>query len=328
MSTRAERVLTALRIEHETKGHRAWARCPFHDDNDPSWTIQINGSRAGLHHCFSCKRGGDLVDLVRHVQTLSRREAEDWLEDLGKKYDPPKVAARVVERDARLGRKRFRLPLEVVIEPFERWPSAARRYAERRGITAAQVDLFGLGYAVDARLAGRLVFPARSGFTARPESYSARSFVDEEPRYLTPHERENADPGAIFGEHLWPAPGHRSVLILTEGSIDALAVVRVTLLPVGALGGSEFAGPQAMRVATFPAVIVLTDPDEAGDKAALKIRAALGRHVQVVRARLPEGMDAAKMDPDELGIFIDRISSHHARGGLGGGASRDSRGGW
>lgn len=265
--------------------------------------IWIEGKRAGQHHCFSCKTGGGLRGLVAHVKDLDLDEAEDWLESLGKDAQPEKRAIRIVEHPSKIGASRFALPREVSIKPLEQWPTLARRYAQERGITFQQVDAYGLGYATTSRLAGRLIFPVRDA-QCRPVGYSARTFVDDPVRYLTPSSKENPDQGAIFGEHRWPTLFRRESVVVTEGAIDALAVERSTSLPIAAISGSNLDPGQAFRLVTFPEIIVLTDPDLAGDKVARQIASTLSRHTLVRRVRLPEGKDAATMEPDELAQII------------------------
>lgn len=302
MITRVEKILDRMRVTYTLRSGRAWARCPYHDDHDPSWMIRVKGKREGQHHCFACKQGGTLVELVMHVKNVDEDDARAWIKDF-KKAPPVKLRARVVERPPVLGRARFQIPREVIFEPLEQWVTLAQRYARKRGITDEQVKRFGLGYAVDSRLSGRIVMPFR-GPGGHPASYSARTFVDDEIRYLTPHEKEGADLGVLFGEHLWPSmlPGQRRIIVVTEGAIDALAVDRVVPddVAIGALGGSEVQAIQITKLATFGIVVVLTDNDPAGHKAAKQLEIGLGRHVILRRVTLQSGFDAAKMKPDAL----------------------------
>lgn len=298
--TRVQLVLEKLRMPYELRATRAWARCPYHDDHDPSWMIRVKGRRQGQHHCFACKVGGTLVELVMHVKHLDEDDARAWLKDF-KEDEPTKVRARIIEKPPVLGRKRFKMPSEVIFDPLKEWVTLAQRYARKRGITDEQVSQYGLGYAVDARLAGRIVLPFR-GIGGHPASYSARTFVDDEIRYLTPHAKEGADLGVLFGEHLWPPPWRRKVIVVTEGGIDGLAVDRVVppSWSIGGLGGSEVQPIQITKLATFDIVIVLTDNDAAGHKAAKQLDIGLSRHTELRRVTLRRGFDAAKMKPEGL----------------------------
>lgn len=304
MTSRAELVMAYLGLEvASARGSRAWATCPLHAwvSSRPTLSVRLSGAEAGLYHCFACKAGGNLPMLVAAVRGVSYEEALEVVDHVA--GGEAKRRRRQVFRaaGARPTRRGYRLPPEVVVgEPLGDWPSPASGYLAERGIGAAVVEAFGVGYAVDGRLAGRVVLPIRVGPDAAPAGYSARSFAGEEPRYLTPHAGEGADPGAVFGEHLWPPEGERRVVVVTEGAIDALSVHATAGCPVAALGGSDVDAFRALAVATFGGAVILTDADEPGEAAARRIRGMLGRATRTARARLPRGEDGRAADANEL----------------------------
>lgn len=311
--TRIEIVLAALKLEvGRVRGNRAWCRCPFHEtDVLTAFFVRLSGEHAGSFHCYRCKAGGSLTSLVMHMQTCDYKTAKAFIRSAGKTYAPPRGSVRVIAQPAQLTRLRFELPRECIVGvQLSDWLGPAEQYVRARGITDEQVERFGLGYAVDSRLAGRIVFPVRVGVHARPAGYSARTWAGEEPKYKTPHESEGADKDAIFGEHIWPADlRERRVIGITEGAVDALALERATGIMVGSMSGSDVRPGHVIKLATFATVIVLTDPDAAGDRAAAGYASSLGRHVRVLRPMLPAGMDAAKMRPTDLAATIDRALS-------------------
>jgi 5S rRNA maturation endonuclease (ribonuclease M5) len=308
MTAKVEVVLSKLKIAFEPKAKhgRLWARCPYHEDVDPSWFIRVAPrDRYGLHHCFSCKEGGSLVDLVKHVRGLDSDAAIRWLAEIETTEDvePLPEISRVVEK-TKIDRHVFQLPKEVIIEPFDKWVTPARRYLESRGVMPWQVARHRLGYAVDGRLAGRIVIPIyhRSG---RACCYHARDFCDQDRRYLFPSAEDNPDLDTLFGESRWgPWVSQRFCVVVTEGAFNALAVERATLTsrrPImhAAIGSSDFRSAHAFKLATFERVILLTDSDLAGDRIAGKLEAALSRHTVVRRVRL-EGGDANKQPEHRL----------------------------
>lgn len=309
--TRFEVVMAALNLDVAKKrGRRAWALCPFHNDHDPTnFFVRISGDYAGTYHCFGCKKGGSIIDLVMKLRNIEYKAAKAFVAAAGKGYEPPKAKVRVVERPPLLGRKRFKLPGECIMNtPLDSWVTLARRYAISRHITQAEIDRYGLGYAVESRLGGRIVFPVLVGADARPESYSARSFVGADRKYLTPHESEDANLDALFGEHLWPADmGEREVICVTEGAINALACARATDFEASSISGSDVRPGHVLKFGTFKTVVLLTDPDKAGDKAARGFRSSLGRRTTVVRVQLPTGKDADDLTPNDLHQRIERF---------------------
>lgn len=301
--TRTEAILKRLRVVvYRVRGDRAWIQCSFHEGESASACfIRVSGRRAGQSHCFACKWGGGLVSFVMRKLDVDAEEARSFIRDASRGVEPPRASAGFREREAKVGRRRYALPPGCVLEPFDAWVSPARQYLEGRGFGRAEADAFGLGYAVDGTLAFRIVLPWR-GANGVPMGFSARTFVDEEPRYLTPDEDRGADWGTMFGEHLWPAPdaeGKRPVVAVTEGAINGLAIWQVGGLPIAALGGSELHPGQAAKLATFRLIVVATDADEAGNKIAAKLRSGLSRYADLARAELPPGKDFADLRPEE-----------------------------
>lgn len=324
MRADVETVLEALGIEARPRGTQIEALCPYHDDREAgTWSIARRGRRLGWHHCFSCGESGDLVGLVVHVRGLlvevpgedreearraARKEARAWIAALGAEApsEPAPASIHLAVPDAtRLG---FCFPEEIIFEPVEDWVSPARRYVEERGL-AGQVARWGIGYAVDARLAGRVVLAVRDS-AGQPANYMARRFSDRGKRYLYPELDERPRLDVMFGEQHWPAPRQRTSVVVTEGAFNALAVERAAGGTVAALGGSDVRAGHLPRLASFPLVVVATDNDAAGNAAAEDIRQALARRCRVVRA-LPtakgEGPDIDEMPAEELRALIDGV---------------------
>jgi hypothetical protein len=306
-------VLAALGVRH-APAQRGWIQgnCPFHDDKNPSWRIRVTAERYGQHHCWACKAGGTLAGLVAHVRKVPLEEARGWVGEHAEPEEAPipeVVGVDLVRRDLKPGK--FRLPPEVVIGPLAGWVTPARAYAQWRGIEAWQVERWGLGYAVDGELAGRLVVPVwRSAGVAA--SYMARDFSEDRRarRYRYPRAEEGADPTVLFGQLNWPDEGARDVLVVTEGALNAMAVERAVGAGEAAqasLGGSGVHAICALKIASFPRVLVLTDNDPAGNVAAGELGAmlrALGR--RPCRLRLLPGEDACDLARADLRAAVWR----------------------
>lgn len=54
-----------------TNSHSAKACCPFHDDNNPSMSIDDG---RGLYKCFACGAGGDLFNFIREYDALDGKQ--------------------------------------------------------------------------------------------------------------------------------------------------------------------------------------------------------------------------------------------------------------
>lgn len=302
------RMLVELGIDADRRGHDFWASCPIpgHVDGAPSWHItdRQGANDHGSWHCFGCGSGGGPVALVMERIGISFGSARDWLRDHACLVD--EMASGDVELVLvdRRPKPPFVMPSTVRQAPLIEWPDPARRYASRRGITATMVRRCALGYAVEGRLAGRIVFPFL-GEDGRPESYSGRTYTGHELRYLTPHRNEGASPDAVFGAHLWPAKEEREVVVVGEGAINALACWRAVefKMSFGALSGSQPSPGQIGRLASFPRVLIATDPDGAGEHAAETID-VLRRWTRVERVEIDRGQDAQSMPLALLGSRI------------------------
>lgn len=310
----APALLDRLGIVYRRRGRALWACCPhrFHNadgrpEKEPSWSMvdEPGGDRNGLHRCHGCGRGGTPADLVAAVLGISDREARDWLRSgaFVRAGDiPPQVVVKVLSP-----RPPFRLPDGVNFNPIGEWPAPAREYLRRRGVTEAQAQRWGLGWACEGRLAFRIVIPVRDG-VGRLRSFVARSFVErvggrEAKRYLEPREDDGADHAAILGEHLWPRTG-RDVALLGEGWFDGAALERAGGLlgigdrsPIAVLHGSPCPGQAGWdaivgKLSTFRTLVVAVDPNDAGERLLATLRGALGRHTQVTPLRIP-GVDVA-----------------------------------
>lgn len=300
-------LLRALGInDADHQGDRWIARCPSgnHADSKPSWDIkdEVGQEKHGVHHCFSCSYGGTATDLVSDLKRLTPAGARDWIAEraMGTPPIPTKQSTRIFKGED------FVLPPEVVIAPFEEWPDEARLYvSEERGIDheqfKAQVDRWGLGYATEGQLHGRIVIPVRDD-KRQLMTYTARTYIDNPKRYKEPKKIEGARKGAVLGEEHWPNLLGRDLVVVTEGGFNALAVERVApTLPVASLFGATIDILQIAKISKFGNVLLLTDEDLAGDRAADAIERALKRHVKrLVYVELERGQDADGAGPTAL----------------------------
>lgn len=295
------KLMETLGIRIKRSGRRLWAKCPHpdHVERTPSWFIWDDPHHGwhGHHKCYGCGYGGWPTHLVQTHLTMDWEQAVEWLA----KHvagEVPELPAQL-EIDIREHIAPIEMPAEVCFEDFKNWPSPPRNYLLERNVTVAQVERWGIGYAVGGALAGRIVIPVRTtaGVLA---GYTGRSFTNSNRlRYKNATAADGAQLGVLHGEHLWGP--ERSLIVVTEGTFDGLAIERaVPGVTIGAIWGSQFLPAHAAKLARFGWVVVATDPDPAGDAAYETIRTTLARYTTVVRMHIPEGRDAGDMQPHEL----------------------------
>ncbi len=123
---------------------------PFKKERTPSFFVN---DEKGFYHCFASQEHGDIFTWLQKTQGLSFMEAVEALAaEAG--LDVPKTEQRSPEAEAR------RKSLLEWVEAAQAWfvrqlqspaGEAARGYLERRGLTAKDVERFGLGFAPDSR---------------------------------------------------------------------------------------------------------------------------------------------------------------------------------
>lgn len=325
-------VLKRLGIDARLQGREWHARCPNpdHNDNDPSWRIrdEPGSQKHGLFQCFPCGFSGDAEKLVMEVLRIPWREAVDWLGNEASYVERERPPAAVVEVKERHRRRPMQMPAGVEIpDSFNDWPHPMRDYISSRGIPQWQVESWRLGFAVQGRLAGRIVIPKRDSGGALA-GYTARAIDKHAPkRYLEPEPWEGARHAVMFGEEGWPA--YRRDVYVAEGAINALAIESAMASDVfskddpnyaakmqqmgpcvAAIGGSQPHPAHIAKLCAFQRVFVVTDPDQAGDMLAAQIFAQLQRYADgevfspklntIHRVRVREGEDAASLSRKEL----------------------------
>lgn len=292
-------LIARLGIKADRKGKEWWARCPLpgHDEKTPSWQIRDDASddeRHGRWRCLGkCHDGGSPVGLVMRMLQLEPGEAFRWLRSTATNEQ---IALHVELTPAPPRGRPFRLPPGVLFGPLGEWVGTARDYlATDRGVTAAQAERWGIGYAIDGHLAGRIVLPWRTGF-GRLVGYTGRTFTGSPKKYFEPGRDDGADRAAVYGEEHWPIPGRRGTIAVVEGAFDGFAIERSTGLHFGALAGSYLHPGHVARISTWERVLIVEDPDAAGKGLTDALHAALVRWVDVQRVQLPRGFDANKLE--------------------------------
>ena len=127
-----------------------WAPCPFHQEKTASFHVE---EAKGRYHCFGCHAGGDAVSFLRETEGLGFMEAVERLAAEAGMEMPARDPAAAARTAANQG-------LVEAMEAAVRFyrgqlnggrAGEARGYLERRGLTAATLERFEIGYAPDAR---------------------------------------------------------------------------------------------------------------------------------------------------------------------------------
>ena len=300
--------------------------CPFHHGKDPNFSVTPRG-----YKCFVCGEAGDVFTFVEKHLGLDFVDAVKWVGGRAG-VEVREVSRRVEEKDPReplwevnaAAAEFFRSQL---------WNSPggepARQYVASRGLSNADADRFGLGYAPrepgpmrealrtlgfdDARqlaagllvtrddrpeprprFRGRLMFPIYDA-AGHVAGFGGRVIGDGEPKYLNSAESDVFSKRKLLYGLNWAKQAARKAdrLVVVEGYFDAirlmLAGIEETVAPLGTALTEEQAA--LMRKYTKN-IFLLYDSDRAGLKATFRSGDALlaaGASVNVIT--LPEGED-------------------------------------
>jgi len=316
------RVLFADLAELKPSGRGYMARCPFHADKSPSFSISTDRP---VYHCFGCDRRGDWLTYIQEREGLSFPEALDRLaKEAGVELQgrpDPEAWARERSRADLLERalKYFQEAL------FMGKGKETLDYLTARGYAAGEIKRMELGHypggtetaeffkTLNAKDAGDL-FPYlkwRDDYKAiipyRDPLGNVKSLWGRLTRPLNAGEKEADKYKPHAGDAAKSTPfnldrAKRSAkfrdfgeLLAVEGYFDALAVREKSGLDnVIALGGSSITAEQleTFRKYKARAIVLALDGDKAGQAGTERALEQLAKpNIKAYVLELPEGLD-------------------------------------
>lgn len=320
------------RVPLKRQGKEFSARCPFHDERSPSFTVSPTKQ---FYHCFGCGAHGTAISFLMNYDRL---EFLDAVEELAKRVGM-EVPRETKQRVADPQLQELYGAMEAASQFFRQQLRAspkARAYFDARGVSEAVREQFQLGYAPDGfealknalgtdahRLAllergglfskndagrvydkfrDRVMFPIfdRRG---RPIAFGGRVIdKDDGPKYLNSPETRLFHKGReLYG--LWQVRGANQRierLIVVEGYMDVIALFQNGVTQaVATLGTATTSDHAELLFRNAPDVYFCFDGDRAG-------RAAAWKAVESVLPRMKDGRQAFFLflpegeDPDSI----------------------------
>jgi len=325
--------LIAHHVQLKKSGANFMGLCPFHHEKSPSFSVSTDKQ---LYYCFGCGKGGGAFQFLMEHDGYSFPEAVEYLAEKAG-LNIPEDRGPAPQEEARK-----KQALDLLDRATSFFSSAlhseqgkpALEYFRRRGLSAAIINRYRLGYAPpgygfmqkrfgqDARILAQLEttgllfkgdrgyadrFRARVMFPIRDRrghvtGFGGRLMKKGEPKYLnspeTPYYHKSE---LLYGyyEHRESIRKHK-LLIVVEGYMDVLALAAhelpVGLAPLGtAIGERQIR--EILRLHAEP--VFCFDGDRAGKQAAWR---ALEHMLPILNAEhgprflyLPDGED-----PDSL----------------------------
>ena len=304
--------------------------CPFHSEKTPSFTVFPNTE---TFHCFGCGAGGDVISFIMRAENLEYMGALEFLAkraglELPETDENAKSETLKRARVYEMNRTAARFFHQMLGAPESQ---AARDYLDKRGLSAAAIRRFGLGYAPDSFDAlrrhmheegyrdeelkeaflcgksertgnyfdyfrGRVIFPIIDNY-GNVIAFGGRALGDGKPKYL------NSSDTPVFkkSRNLFALNFARNAcaesLILCEGYMDVIAVNMAGFPNAVATLGTALTTEQARIMAKYTKKVILSyDSDDAGvaaAKRAIPMLTDAGLEVKMLR------IEGAK-DPDEF----------------------------
>lgn len=294
------------RISLRKSGKNYSARCPFHDEKSPSFTVSPDKQ---FYYCFGCGAGGNAIGFV---MDYDRTEFPQAVEQLAKHcgLEVPRETTRNDPADSR------RKQLYSVLEEAEKYYRSQLRghpdskiavdYLKTRGLTGAIAGTFGIGFAppgwdnlithlghddsrvtllleaglvirkddggnrVYDRFRQRIMFPIRDT-RGRTIGFGGRVLGDDKPKYLNSPETPVFHKGSeLYG--LYEAHTQlREIpnLVVVEGYMDVVALAQHGIHNAVATLGTAATDEHLAKLFRYTSeVIFCFDGDNAGRKAA------------------------------------------------------------
>lgn len=284
------------------KGRNFVALCPFHHDTRPSFLISPD---KGICYCFPCQKGGDIFTFYQQIEGVDFRQA---LKDLAEKTGVV-LAEQPVENIKKDEKERLRDCLMAAKDFYAKQlqqSASAKEYLQKRGVTAEEIETFGMGVAPDSfsatydhllkagfsrkeiQLAGlgvqkdmseermydrfrnRLMFPILDNL-GRIAGFGGRTLGNDDAKYLNTSDSPLYHKSSVlFGFNL----AHKAMreskrCILVEGYFDVVACHRVGVHDVVATCGTALTEEHArLLTRSVDRVTLCLDQDRPGREAA------------------------------------------------------------
>jgi DNA primase len=321
--------LIERRLEMKRAGSEYHARCPFHEEKTPSFTVSPTKQ---FYHCFGCGAHGSAIGFLMQYEGL---EFVDAIEELAKN------AGLEVPRTGDTQDRKPRNDLYELMDKASDWFQASLRdhqpaidYLKKRGLSGEICRDFGVGYAPaswDAlqlhlgndekthklmqrggllsqgkgkaydKFRDRIMFPIHDR-RGRIIAFGGRAMGEDGPKYLNSPETELFHKGReLYGLYMArQRVGRLDTVIVVEGYTDVVALAQYGLRnSVATLGTATTPNHAELLFRAAETVIFCFDGDKAGRKAAWRaLEATLPKLREGVQAQflfLPDGED-----PDTL----------------------------
>lgn len=326
-----------IKIGRRKAAKQVMVLCPFHDDREPSLSIN---TEANIYNCFGCRVSGSVIRFVEQMDQISSLPiaagrvwtlsgyAEDTLPrkagDQTRRQPPqrakesqdealpghraPKAARPAAGLKAPGNGTDRGKPLNEPIEPRKGVELGPHPYLLERGLSERAIVMFGLGFGAKGRfLKDRIAIPIHDE-AAQLVAYTARwpgnDVPQDERRYNFP---EGFYKSLVLYNLFRLEPGVKHV-VLVEGFFACIRLYAELGVPAVASIGNSLSEEQVYLLTRqgINFVTVLYDGDPGGRAGAEAATTLLSQYLYVhnATAGLPDGSQPDEMDLEELAELV------------------------
>ncbi len=270
-------------------GGNIQAHCPSqgHDDNSPSWGINLH---TGKHHCFGCGWAGDPLNLIKELESSRQgrkvkldEATEIMLRVSAGQLDQQAIISPVKRLRAVDDSREFRYYPDSILDAIE----SKVDYLVERGVSERVCHAWQVRYGEDEK---RYIIPVRDirnrlvGFIGLADSSTREDNKDNPSFKKVIYSPKLWISKILLGVHRYPICS-KDILILVEGAVDCLKVSTAVGPKVAVMAAlhSDLSVHQAklLKDIKYQRVLLMADNDKAGDKLREKVKDRLDNVVDV-----------------------------------------------
>jgi DNA primase len=259
----------------ERKNSEFVGYCPIHDENRYNKSSFCVNTEKNVFNCFACGSHGNILDFVAQMEDVDIRRAglliTEWFEIAHKEQEKTGQKRKSDDQVAKPEKEAVNPPLIFELKDLD----INHPYLQERGMEKDTIREFGLGFCKRGLMKDRVAIPVHNE-NGELVAYAGR-FAGEppegEPKYKLPPK---------FQKHLVLYNFHKARefsgekgLVLVEGFFDVMRVWQAGFKNVVGLMGTVLSDEQEWLLLNVLApdgkLVLMSDPDEAGLKAAQEI---------------------------------------------------------
>ncbi|ERJ13817.1 DNA primase protein [Haloplasma contractile SSD-17B] len=315
-------------VKLEKKGKNYFGLCPFHNEKTPSFSVSPEKQ---IYHCFSCGEGGNAINFISNIESVSYQESIKRLSDkanirIDQYYDVKSDQKNQnYYRVNKLAKEFFTFCLNKTTEGKE-----ALDYLQERDLTEEIINKFGIGLAPNGRhllydalkennvseiamlelghisvydetyydkFRDRIMFPIYDEH-GNIVAFSGRTYHPDhkdEPKYINTQETPLFKKSKIVYNlnNAKRTIKQKDRVFLLEGFMDVIKASKAGLLESVATMGTSLTDEHAKKLRQYTKnAILLYDADHAGiDATRRAIRTLYKQRFNISIVTLPQGLD-------------------------------------